>query len=103
MDIRPGSMITLQIERLPRSQAGRKTLIRLCRRDPQVQRRQRAQAARRPSERSWIRGGRYWHHQMRTRPPLALTPGSRYTIRATVDVLRDLASVRRWVQVTPLE
>jgi hypothetical protein len=30
-----------------------------------------------------------------------LTPGSRYALRATVDVLRDLESVKRWVKVTP--
>jgi hypothetical protein len=41
-----------------------------------------------------------WQHQMRTRPVIRLAPGVKVTLRATVDVIRDLASVNRWVKVS---
>jgi hypothetical protein len=101
MDPKPGKMLSVEITAPPTNDAARKTLIRLCRRDPRVARHQRAQKRKRPSWESWRRGGRQWHHQMESQPPVKLTPGSRYALRATVDVLRDLETVKRWVKVTP--
>jgi len=40
-----------------------------------------------------------WHHQMKSRPAVSITPGAKYNITATVDVLRDLASVERFVKL----
>lgn len=99
MSIQAGGNITIEITRVPRSAAGQKTLTRLCRKDPQVARHHRHQQAKRPSWESWIRGGKYWHHQMKSRPAVALRPGARYTIRATLDVIRDLASIESCVKV----
>ena len=101
MDIQPGSKITVEITAAPRTAAGRKTLTRLCRKDPTVARQQRAQDRQRPSWQVWRRGGRQWHHQMKSGPGVALDPGNRYSLLATVDVIRDLESVARWVAVTP--
>lgn len=100
MDIQPGSSITLEITGTPRTSAATKTLVRLCRRDPQVMRRQRKQDRTRPSWQTWRRGGRFWHHQMKSGTGVALVPGQRYSMLATVDVLRDLESVKRWVKVS---
>jgi len=102
MDIAPGSNVTIEITKTPRREAACKTLYRVCRKDPAVARHHRRQKARRPSWQEWIRGGKYWHHQMKSRPAAELTPGATYTVRATLDVIRDLESVRDCVKVTVL-
>lgn len=100
MDIQPGSNITVEIVLTPRNEAARKTLTRLCRRDPAVQRRLRRIDRTRPSWQTWRRGGRYWHHQMKSATGVTIERGQRYALTATVDVVRDLHSVSRWVKVT---
>jgi len=99
MDITPGSCIAVEITAVPRSQAARKTLLRLLRKDPDIARHQRHQKAKRPSVRSWRRGGRMWHHRMRSKLPVDVAPGQRVALRATVDVIRDLASVSEYVKI----
>jgi len=99
MDIVPGAPVSIEIVAIPRRVAARKTLNRVCGKDAAVARRHRTQKARRPSWQDWIRGGRYWHHQMKSKPGASLEPGSRYTVQATVDVMRDLESVKQFVKV----
>jgi len=101
MGIAPGSMIAVEIASTPRSQSALKTLYRICAKDPAVSRLHRQQKSKRPSRRHKQRGGRLWHHQMRSRPAARLRPGDVYTVRATVDTLRDLESVRQYVKLTP--
>jgi hypothetical protein len=100
MDIAPGSNVTIEITKVPRADAARKTLYRICRKDPAIARHHRRQKDKRPSWQDWIRGGRYWHHQMKSKPAASLKPGAVYTVRASVDVMRDLESVKRFVKVT---
>jgi hypothetical protein len=99
MDIVPGAAISIEIVAKPRRVAAQKTLARVCAKDPTVARQHRTQKVRRPSWQEWIRGGKHWHHQMKTKPPASLEPGSKYTVRATVDVMRDLQSVKEFVKV----
>ncbi len=101
MDVTPNSTINVEVVARPTSHAAEKTLMRLFRKDPQIAYHMRTQKRNRPSVRSKQRGGRMWHHRMKTKPPIKLTPGSRYALHATVDVIRDLASVERFVKVEP--
>ncbi len=101
MDIAPGQTVSIELTSVPRTQAAVKTLTRLFAKDPAVRRATLAQTRHRPSWESWRRGGNQWHHQMKTKPPLTLTRGRQLALVATVDVLRDLQSVQRWVKVTP--
>jgi hypothetical protein len=101
MDITPGTTVSVEITAPPTRAAAIKTLNRVCRKDHKVAEYHRIMKDNRPSWQLSRRGGRWWHHQMRTRPNVQLVPGAKYTVRATVDVLRDLASVERWVKVTP--
>lgn len=101
MDIKPGSSVTVEIIKAPASEAGYKTLARICRKDPSVARRQRWIARHRPSHTQKQRGGRLWNHRMASQPGVDILPGKKYQVRATVDVLRDLASVAKCVQLTP--
>jgi len=99
MDIMPGKTVSVEVTETPRNAAARKTLARLFRKDPHVARQQRWQSRHRPSWQEHRRGGRMWHHQMKSRAPVSLNAGSSYSILATLDVIRDLASVARWVKV----
>ncbi len=101
MDITPGSMVRIEITTTPRKAAAEKTLFRVCRKDPVVAKSHRVMKDKRPSWQEKIRGGRWWHHQMRSRPNVDLSAGTQYNVRATLDVIRDLESVTRWVKVTP--
>jgi len=38
---------------------------------------------------------------MKSKPAIKLDAGERYTVNATVDVIRDLQSVERYVKVSP--
>jgi len=99
MDVAPGSTITIEITKAPRRDAACKTLYRLCRKDPAIAKRHRRHKDKRPSWQDWIRGGRYWHHQMKSKAATRLRPGEVYTVRATIDVMRDLESVKDFVKV----
>lgn len=101
MQIAPGTVVALEIAKTPKSAAAKKTLIRVCRKDARIAKPHRRQKAKRPSWQDWIRGGKFWHHQMKSAPPVKLNPGERYSIRATLDVIRDLESVEPYVKVTP--
>ncbi len=100
MAIQPGKTISLEITKAPTNEGARKTLLRLARKDPAIARLMRKQAAQRPSWQEWRRGNATWHHQMKTQAPVTLSPGNAFSLRATVSVLRDLASVERFVKVT---
>ena len=100
MDITPGSTVCVEITKRPRKEAAEKTLYRVCGKDPCIAKAHRERKAHRPSWQEKIRGGRWWHHQMKSRPLADLSPGQKYNVFATLDVIRDLASVSRWVKVT---
>lgn len=100
MDLAVGNSVSIEITAAPRSAAARKTLARICCKDPAVANQKRWHQRRRPSWETWRRGGKQWHHQMKSRPPVKLEPGVKYTVCATLDVLRDLKSVERWVKVS---
>lgn len=101
MDVAYGSMVSLQVKQVPRSSGGRQTLTRLLARDPDVARAQRQRKHARPSWETWRRGGKMWHHQMKSKPPVRLEPGATYKVRATVDLMRDLESVKQYVEIKP--
>lgn len=101
MEIAPGQRISVEVVAQPRNSAARKTLTRVFRNDPDVARRSRAMVRHRPSWEQWRRGGNQWHHQMKSRVLFSIANGARFTLLATVDVLRDLESVGRCVRITP--
>lgn len=101
MDIAPGQTVSIEITARPTNAAAQNTLNRVCAKDPAVANRHRRMTRERPSWQTWRRGGRLWHHQMKSRPAAQLAPGKRYSVLATVDVIRDLESVSRFVSVTP--
>ncbi len=99
MDIAPGTKIRVELTAAPRSEAARKTLNRVLSKDPAMAHDMHWRKQHRPSLEKWRRGGRLWEHRMKSKPPVQLKKGQTYTLLGTVDVLRDLASVSRWVKV----
>lgn len=100
MDIPAGATVAIEIVKVPRTAAARKTLDRVCRSDPAIRRRIRAFKRKRPSLQSWRRGGRFWRHRMRSKSPVVLEPGRVYTVKTTVPLLRDLQSIQRWIRLS---
>jgi hypothetical protein len=101
MNVTLGANVTVEVTARPRSEAARKTLLRVFGKDPAVKRLQRQRKAKRPSFEEWRRGAAFWHHQMKSRSPVKLERGSKYTVHASYDVVRDLESVAYCVKVTP--
>ena len=101
MDVAPGGTVSIEITAAPKNAAACKTLARLGAKDPVVSRAKRWRKTHRPSRETWRRGGKMWHHQMRSVLPLEIKPGAKYTLHATLDVLRDLQSVARYITVSP--
>ena len=99
MELPLGKIVTIEITKRPTTEAARKTLVRLCRKDAAIVKHDRMQHAKRPSREAWRRGGKMWHHQMKTTPAVTIAPGAKYSVRATLDVVRDLESVKRFVKV----
>ena len=100
MDITPGSTVRVKITAVPRNAAASKTLTRVFRKDPDIAKQLRWRKQHRPSLQTWQRGGRMWRHRMKSHAPVQIEPGAQYTVQATVDVIRDLMSVERYIDVT---
>jgi hypothetical protein len=98
MDIAPGTKVTVKVTSTIKNAAAAKTLGRLFLKDPAIA------ARRRKTPKDVVlhqRGGRMWRQKAKgtvCRPPAL---GQSATLVATVDVIRDLASVSRFVDVSP--
>ncbi len=99
-DIAPGSDIRIRVTREPTNAAARKTIVRVLSKDAgAVSENERLRKARVKHLRHAARGGRQWAIRVPKQHPVAATTGSEGTVRASVDVLRDLGSVERFVEV----
>ena len=99
-NVQPGQQVRVRIVQRPTNAAAQKTLMRLLSKDPEIQREvERQRKVRRSNLTSKIRGGRVWYQRLVKRPPTSLDVGQEGNLRATVDVLRDLGSVSRFVEV----
>ncbi|MEX0886771.1 MAG: hypothetical protein WD009_10070 [Phycisphaeraceae bacterium] len=99
-DIAPGDTVKITVKHRPTSDAARKTLVRVLSKDPAVVRENdRLRRVRAANERTKQRGGRQWHVRVPKQHPVAGERGDAGTVHATSDVVRDLHSVRRFVDV----
>jgi hypothetical protein len=100
VDVKPGAIVSVKVKKNPLSEAAAKTLSRLFAKDPANRKARRtrkkllagAMDVRR-------RGGRPW--EVRPKAPRLFQPraGDACSIRATSDVLGDLISVARYIEV----
>ncbi len=103
-DIAPGTKITLKVVRQPTNAAASKTLARLLSKDAEVIAENRRHAKIRKKA-QWMstRGGRWriWESRLAKQHPVTGQLGEQGTFVASYDVLKDLPSVARFVEVTP--
>ncbi len=100
VDIKPGSKVSIKITKNPSNEAAAKTLSRIFAKDP-VNKRARVRRKKLLSEAMdpRRRGGRPW--EVRSKAPRLVQPqrGDACNILATNDVIRDLGSVSRFIEV----
>ena len=101
MDLAPSSTITFTITTLPKNERGRKTLNRLMKMQPEVQKglsmlaRRRRQQDNVPTKRA----GRIWINRKK---PTALTRveiGESFTLRVTAQIIPDIKSVAAYLEM----
>ncbi|MBI5763157.1 MAG: hypothetical protein HZA51_06500 [Planctomycetes bacterium] len=101
-EIKAGTIISIKVKRTVIKEAAAKTLSRLFAKDPvNRQARGRRKKLLKSAFRVRRRGGRPW--EIRPKAPRLFQPtvGDSCTVRATSDVLGDLKSLTRYVDVTP--
>ncbi len=97
-----GDTVTVKVTKTPTSAAGRKTLERVLCKDPghaaEVKRHSDIRDTNTPMS---TRGGRWriWEGRMVKQHPVTGQQGEQGTITATYDVIQDLKSVERFVEV----
>ncbi len=97
-----GDTITVKVTKTPTNAAGRKTLQRVLCKDPghaaEVRRHRDVRDA---NTEKTTRGGRYrvWESRMVKQHPVAGEQGDQGTISASYDVMKDLKSVEKFIEV----
>ncbi|MEX2213980.1 MAG: hypothetical protein WD768_07620 [Phycisphaeraceae bacterium] len=100
--IKPGSRILVKVVKAPTNAAAEKTLARLLCKDAAAKREvNRQRSIRKRLYDPKPRGGRTYAGHIVKQQPMHGKLGESGTITASLDVLRDLASVERFVEVTP--
>ena len=99
-NIAPGDKVTVKIVKQPTNEAARKTLQRVLSKDEAAKAENKRQSKVRESNfRTKQRGGRQWARNVVKQHAVAGTVGETGTILASTDVIRDLGSVQRFVEV----
>jgi hypothetical protein len=101
VDIQPGSTVRIKVTKTPNSEGAAKTLSRLFAKDPVNKKlRVRRKKLRTNAMEVRRRGGRPW--EVRQKAPRLVQPmaGATCSIRATTDVIGDLNSVARFIEVS---
>jgi hypothetical protein len=102
-DIAPGTTVNIKIVKQPASEGARKTLVRLLSKDAEVvAENKRLKKVRQTNQTHSPRGGRWrvWEGRLPKQRPVTGTVGESGTIRASVDVLTDLNSVEKYVEIS---
>jgi len=98
--INPGSTITVKIVNEPTNDAASKTLARVLAKDPEhVRENKRIADVRRKNYSPSMRGGRLYGGRLVKQSATQGKLGETGTVLASIDVLRDLKSVERFIEV----
>ena len=100
-EITPGSKITVKVVKTPASESARKTLERVLMKSPAMKAEDaRLKRARQNNIKNEMRGGRIYPRRVPKQHPVKGAVGDEQTITATLDVIRDLKSVERFIEVS---
>jgi hypothetical protein len=98
--VKPGQWINVKVMALPKSAAGRKTMIRIFEKDQKVQL-ERRRLSRSRQVQTHRRGGRLWSDRPARLQVVNTKPGTTYKVFGSVDVLRELESLKGCVEISP--
>jgi len=100
-DIQTGSRINLKVVKQPTSTSASKTIVRLLSKDLSVVAENKRLRKVRDKNIEWRpRGGRLWGVRLKKQFPVKGNIGDSGTIVATYDVIKDLQSVSRFLEVS---
>lgn len=102
-DITPGTTVNIKIVKTPTNASARKTLVRLLSKDADViAENKRHKRVRKTNQTHSPRGGRWrvWEGRLAKQHPVKGDIGEAGTILASPDVVTDLKSVERFVEVS---
>jgi len=99
-EIKPGQWINVKITAVPKAANNRKTMIRVFEKDETVRTERKRLARSRPVT-THVRGGRDWANRPKRLAAVNIEPGATYKVFASVDILRDLKSVEKFVDIKP--
>ncbi|WP_432800064.1 hypothetical protein [Poriferisphaera sp. WC338] len=100
-NITPGSNVNVKIVKAPTNEAARKTLVRIISKDEDVRtENKRLKATYKANFNPQPRGGRLYSGRMPKVHILKGKIGEAGTVKATVDVINDLKSVARFIEVS---
>ncbi len=103
-NIAPGSRIHVKVVKTPTSAAASKTLVRLLSKDAAARAaNDRLRKIRQKNYAPARRGGRLYGGRVVKQHPVKAAIGTEGTLTATADVLRDLGSVSRFVDVAAVK
>lgn len=99
--IAPGTKVNVKVVKQPTNVSARKTIVRILSKDLSVKRdEKRLSRVRRDAFRQAQRGGRFWDINVVKQASVTADLGTVKTLVATLDVLTDLKSVSKFVEVT---
>ncbi len=97
-ELAPSRTVTFTVKALPRTERQRKTLQRLMRLAPGVQRGLSRLATKRRRETPWTqRGGRLFARRKQATKLVVPAVGATFTLRLTAQILPDVKSVERYL------
>jgi len=100
IDLDPGQWVEVKVISEPKSAAKLKTMERIFERDRKVTAERKRLTRSRPVT-THIRGGRPWADRPARLPLVKTKPGAKYRLFASVDILRDLGSLQKHIEVRP--
>ena len=101
MDLAPSSTITFTITTLPKNERGRKTLNRLMKMQPEVQKGL-SMLARRRRQKDNVRtkrAGRIWINRKKPTALNRVEIGESFTLRVTAQIIPDIKSVAAYLEM----
>ena len=96
----PQNTVTFTVSKLPSRPADRKTIQRLMRLQPHIQKGMKAlqKQRRQHDNRTYIRAGVSWTHRAKATNLTRVETGATFTLRLTPQIIPDLKSVERFLE-----
>ena len=101
MELTPLKSYTFTIDKVPNRTASKKTLQRLMRMQPEIQKglSRLAKRRRQIDNKPGIRAGVIWVNRAKTTKLTQVKPGESFTLKVTPQIMPDLNSVEKYVSV----